>query len=405
MTPRRRPAPSVGRKILFTAMVIGCVCLAIEGVARIAWWQLERQSLKTHYLRGEAVLNNDAINYMRVADGLYGYQMKPGFRNEHNSINSQGFHQREEIPVKRIPGSLRIVCLGESTTFGSTDATNYPAFLKRILETRAIGFRQYEVINAGVPGWLSDQVALRVQHQIAQFKPDVAILYVGWNDFQSYDPRLPVAIESSFALGFGLTPWRQYARSASKAVAILSAVYERRSRPPTPDDYREAEAHSTPPDQRYRFLVRHLDDIVHDLKAANPKAKIFVCTLVGLWPQGSPEAWTKMQVPWFVSNHKLTPQEVASYVRELNDQLRQFAATHDASLIDIAAIFDPLDRTRLQWDFAHMYADGYELMALSMFEALCASGLVKGEASRRYETLLATYRLPSSASTTAPLLQ
>ena len=71
----------------------------------------------------------------------------------------------------------------------------------------------------------------------------------------------------------------------------------------------------------------------------------------------------------------------------------------------MAAIFDPLDRTRLQWDFAHMYADGYELMALSMFEALCASGLVKGEASRRYETLLATYRLPSSASTTAPLLQ
>jgi len=129
MTPRRRPEPSVGRKILFTAMVIGCVCLAIEGVARIAWWQLERQSLKTHYLRGEAVLNNDAINYMRVADGLYGYQMKPGFRNEHNSINSQGFHQREEIPVKRIPGSLRIVCLGESTTFGSTDATNYPALL------------------------------------------------------------------------------------------------------------------------------------------------------------------------------------------------------------------------------------------------------------------------------------
>jgi len=405
MTPRRRTEPSVGRKTLFTAVVIGGVCLAIEGVARIAWWRLERQSLKTHYMRGEAVLNNDAINYMKVADGLYGYQMKPGFRNEHNSINSQGFHQREEIPVKRVPGSLRIVCLGESTTFGSTDLTNYPAFLRRILETRAVGFRQYEVINAGVPGWLSDQVALRVQHQIAQFKPDAAILYVGWNDFQGYDPRLPLATESAFALGFGLTPWRQYARSASRAVAILSALYERRRHQPTPDDYREADAHSTPPDQRYRFLVRHLDDIVHYLKAANPQTKIFVSTLVGLWPQGTPEAWKKMQVPWFVSRHKLAPDETARYLRELNDQLRQFTASHDAALIDMAAIFDPLDRTRLQWDFAHMYADGYELMALSMFEALRASGVVKGEASQRYQGLLTAYRLSAAATTTAPQLQ
>jgi lysophospholipase L1-like esterase len=404
MTSRRHSEPSVGRKILFTALVVGCVCLAIEGVARIVWWRLERQSLKTHYMKGEAVLNNDAINYMKVPDGLYGYQLKPGFRNEWNSVNSQGFHQPDDVPVKRMPGSLRIVCLGESTTFGSTDQWNYPAFLRQILETRAIGFRHYEVINAGVPGWLSDQVALRVEHQIAQFKPDAAILYVGWNDFQSYDPRLPLATESSFALGFGLTPWRQYARSASRAVAILSALYERQRHPPTPADYREAEAHSTPPDQRYRFLVQHLDDIVHDLKAANPKTKIFVCTLVGLWPQGSPEAWTKMQVPWFVSHHKLAPEEAARYVRELNDQLRQFAATHDASLVDTAAIFDPLDRTRLQWDFAHMYADGYELMALSMFEALRASGLVKGDASRRYEDLLATYRLSSAATTHSPRL-
>jgi lysophospholipase L1-like esterase len=397
LTPRRRTEPSVGRKILFTVVVIGCVCLAIEGVARIAWWRLERQSLKTHYMRGEAVLNNDAINYMRVPDGLYGYQMRPGFRNEHNSINSQGFHQREEIPVKRIPGSLRIVCLGESTTFGTTDLTNYPAFLKRILETRAIGFRQYEVINAGVPGWLSDQVALRVQHQIAQFKPDVAILYVGWNDFQSYDPRLPLATESSFALGFGLTPWRQYARSASRAVAILSALYERRSHPPTPDDYREADAHSTPPDQRYRFLLRNLDDIVRELRSANPDIKIFVCTLVGLWPQGSAEAWRAMAVPWFVSRRKLAPAETARFVEELNDQLRRFAAAHETRLIDLAAVFAPLDRTRLQWDFAHMYADGYELMALCMFEAFRASGLIEGRATGRFEELLSAYRLPAGA--------
>jgi lysophospholipase L1-like esterase len=395
MTPRSRQEPSVGRKLIFTALVTGCVCLAIEGLARIVWWRLEQKSLQTHYMKGETVLNNDAINYMKAPHGLYGYQLKPGFRNEHNSVNAEGFHQRDDIPVKRTSRSLRVVCLGESTTFGSTDTINYPAFLKRILETQAIGFRTYEVINAGVPGWLSDQIALRVQHQIADFSPDVAILYVGWNDFQGYDPLLPPPSESLFAFRFGQTPWRQYARGVSRAVALLSALYER-PHVNTPEDFREAETRTTPPSLRYRFLLRNLDDIVHDLRSKNPKTKVFVCTLVGLWPQGSAEAWTKMATPYFVKNHNFTPAQTARFVGEMNAELRSFAGTHGTALIDLAAIFDPLDRTRLQWDFAHMYADGYELMAWVMFDALGKAGLFKAQPSGRYAELLSSYRVPSS---------
>ena len=64
-----------------------------------------------------------------------------------------------------------------------------------------------------------------------------------------------------------------------------------------------------------------------------------------------------------------------------------------------SAIFEPLDRTRLQWDFAHMYSDGYELMAWSMFEALRASGLFRAEVGTRYGELLSTYRTPSVTTT------
>jgi lysophospholipase L1-like esterase len=394
----RRPEPTVRKKILFTALAVGCLCVAIEGFARVVWWRLERESLKTHYQKGEAILNNDAINYMKVADGIYGYQLKPGFRNENNSINSAGFHQKNDIAVDRPLGSLRIVCLGESTTFGSTDLVNYPALLGRILDADADGYRRYEVINAGVPGWMSDQIALRVQHQIVRFAPDVVVLYVGWNDFQSYAPRFPVASESTFALSFGRTPWRHYASNWSRAVALLSALDERR-REPSAADYAEVLAHANPPDQRYRFLLTNLADIVQSLKSSKAATRIFICTLVGLWPQGSDEAWAKMQSPWWVQHHKYTHAQTAHVVDELNDQLRRFARDHGATLIDTAAIFEPLDRTRLQWDFAHMYADGYELIAWSIFDALRESGLITARrGDNRHSELLSTYRLTSGVA-------
>ena len=387
---------STGRKVLLTATVVALLCVTVEGLARIVWWRLERESLRTHYQKGEAILANDAINFMKVPDGIYGYKIKPGFRNAGNTMNSQGFRQRSDVPLARTPGSLRIVCLGESTTLGTDDESNYPGLLGRMLDKGAIGYRQYEVINAGVPGWLSDQIALRVHHQIVAFKPDVAILYVGWNDFQTYDPLRPVASESSFVAGFGGAPLMQYASSASRTVALLNALRDRRPAGHTAEEFQDAAAHATPPEQRYRFLLRSLAEIFHEFKSANPSIKIFVCTLVGMWPQTTTDG--KMVVPFWVNQHHVTPAQAAHFVDELNDQLRRFAGAHGAGLIDAAAIFGPLDRQRLQWDFAHMYKDGYELLAGAMFDALRAAGLFTARPDGRYQELLSTYQAPSSAA-------
>ena len=393
--PNQTGAPvaelSVARKILFGALVLALFFDTIEGLARIVWWRLEAASLRTHYRKGEAILANDTINFMKVPDRIYGYKLKPAFRNGSNTFNAQGFRRRTEVPIARAAESLRIVCLGDSTTLGTNDESNYPGLLERILEEHAMGYRQYEVINAGVPGWLSDQVALRVHHEVVALKPDAVILYVGFNDFQSYDPLLPIAPQSSFVLGFGDAPWMQYASGASKTVALLNAVRQRRPAGPTAEDYQDAAAHATPPAQRYRFLLRNLADMVQELEAANPSIKIFVGTMVGMWPQTAPEV--EMGAPWWVDKHHLTPVQAAHFVDELNDQLRGFAASHGASVIDLASTFAPLDRTRLQSDFAHMYKDGYELMAWAMFEAMRSSGIVTARTSDRYQELLSAYQL------------
>ncbi|HET9831828.1 MAG TPA: SGNH/GDSL hydrolase family protein [Vicinamibacterales bacterium] len=381
---------STSRKAVFTLIAVLLFSGTVEGVARIVWWRLERDSLRTHYQKGEAVLANDAINFMKAPDGIYGYTLRPGFRNPGNTINSQGFRAPADFPIARSPESLRIVCLGESTTFGTNDESNYPVFLGRILDKTAIGYREYEVINAGVPGWLSDQIALRVQHQIADLKPDVAVLYVGWNDFQTYDPLRPVASKSSFEASFGGKPWMEYATHASRTLALLNGLGQRRPPEYTSEDYTDAAANSTPPERRYRFLLRNLGAIVQELRTASPSTRIFVSTLVGMWPQTTSDG--KMVVPFWINEHHVSPDQAAHFVDELNEQLRRFAGERGVGLIDVATIFQPLDRQRLQFDFAHMYSDGYELMAWTMFDALVSSNIVKARSSGRQRELLSTYR-------------
>src|SRR4029079_11026397 len=159
------------RKVAYTALLLAGLCGAVEGMARLVWWQLERKSFRARYEKGEARLANDAITFLKVPDRIYGYTVKPGLRINSQTTNSQGFRQRDNVLSSPVSGSLRIVCLGESTTFGTDDDVNYPRFLGNILTRYAMGYQQYEVINAGVPGWSSDQVALRVHHQIAALEP------------------------------------------------------------------------------------------------------------------------------------------------------------------------------------------------------------------------------------------
>src|SRR5581483_9589065 len=149
------------RKFLYAAVTVAAVGVMIEGASRLVWWRLERRSLDRS-IPGRQILKNDAINFMKIADSTYGYRLRNNFKMPGLTINSEGFHQADEIPVIKPESTLRVLCLGESTTFGTNDESNYPAFLGRLLRQSAKGYRSYEVINAGVPGWVSDQVAIQI---------------------------------------------------------------------------------------------------------------------------------------------------------------------------------------------------------------------------------------------------
>ncbi len=85
-------------------------------------------------------------------------------------INDQTF------TIKKEPNTLRVACLG-----GSTTKNSYPRYLKKAL---AICFpdRSIEIMDWGCQGWTIVESTLNYVLRVQAFKPDIIILHHGIND-------------------------------------------------------------------------------------------------------------------------------------------------------------------------------------------------------------------------------
>lgn len=85
-------------------------------------------------------------------------------------------------------GRLRIACVGGSTTYGHDLPWReaWPAQLEALLREEGL---DVEVINAGVPGWVSRESAMSLEERVLPLEPDVVVIYQGRNELfpQSWD--------------------------------------------------------------------------------------------------------------------------------------------------------------------------------------------------------------------------
>lgn len=98
------------------------------------------------------------------------------------TTNSLGFRS-PEIPSRKPPGVLRVLCLGDSQTFGNGVAQDrtYPARLQARMFAAADA-PPVEVINTGVQGWDPVQEVDLLERVAPLLQPDVVILGINLND-------------------------------------------------------------------------------------------------------------------------------------------------------------------------------------------------------------------------------
>ncbi|MGH7899010.1 MAG: SGNH/GDSL hydrolase family protein, partial [Candidatus Binatia bacterium] len=98
----------------------------------------------------------------------------PDVNVEINSLGLRG----PEISIEKPEGVLRVLCLGDSCTFGGPHP--YPEMLQVNLDRRAP--RRFQVLNGGVIGYTSVHGLAWLENELERLRPDVVTLYFGWND-------------------------------------------------------------------------------------------------------------------------------------------------------------------------------------------------------------------------------
>lgn len=257
--------------------------------------------------------------------------------------------QRFKGPVVEVPkpkGVFRILCYGDSNTDGP-DRGGWPRQLAVLLEdARSADGRRFEVLNAGVAGYSSHQGLLRYRSQVDTFEPDLIFVSFGWND----------AVTSSRPADHEFVP-PPAALAAVQRLLLAYRGYRVLLHYLTP---RPGERESGPMTARVPIL-RYVENLAAFLDTSRARgARVVFLTR----PHRSRVSTMEAQPLWY------------SRVPEYNRELRRFAATSGAEMIDVQGHFDSVEGSKLFVDGSHLGEEGYREMAAFVLKELVARGLL-----------------------------
>ena len=169
-----------------------------------------------------------ATKGMYQKDDLLDYSMTPDFKGRFTrqefsaDVSTNSFGLRDVQYSEKKPNDYRILALGDSFTWGAYGTELNQTFAK-ILEKKLNerhGKLNYQVINAGVPGYGTDQELAYLENKGSELKPDLVLLnfFVG-NDFRDNMQSGEYAVED------GILVSRKVQVSASEKIRGLLLVH------------------------------------------------------------------------------------------------------------------------------------------------------------------------------------
>ncbi|MBA2113887.1 SGNH/GDSL hydrolase family protein [Bremerella alba] len=294
-----------------------------------------------------------------VPDSTTGRTLRPGLKLKSSTydidVNSLGF-RGPEISVDKRPGIRRIAVMGGSSVFGylvpgkDSASGQLVAILERQLKHDGCDV-SLEVINAGVPSFTLAQCLGRFETQVAPLKPDIVVLYLGWNDIpllisETQDQPLPQA-----------PSWLE----RTLAHSTLYGVFRYRLFPAPNPQFAPPPSVSTEvvPESAARFREK----LVAMIQAIRDSGAVPVISTQVMAAGSQCDSLDK-----YLGE---TPEQVAHNTelgRWLNREIQQLAEQNEVTLMDTAAAV-PCSEEVLG-DAIHLTAHGHQLVAETWAQGL-----------------------------------
>jgi lysophospholipase L1-like esterase len=332
-----------------------------------------------------------------------GYELKPGARIESQTdgvaaveqLNSDGF-RGPEYAIPKPSGSFRILAVGDSVvqalsvSYRDSWGQVLEAMLNRRVPSSDSG---YELINAGIGGYVTWQALVRLEDRGLKYQPDLILLLTGWNDLlfsslPSWAPDIDLSkIEQAYARG------SQTPEKAGVWAKIRVPIYEhsyvarlaRRARNRAWNARRiqalvtERQIPSGIPFNRRALdlYLENLERIERRTTEAGARLGLILWPTL-LEPDLLEDSEVQRRLLVIYSNFPLSTREIwAWYVRYIDAQ-RDFLKRHPKTIpIDAAAAFAALSREqrlRMFLDLAHLTVEGNRRLADVVLQALVERG-------------------------------
>ena len=197
-----KPKLTFRRKLIyatFVYLVFLLVLLAIELITRSTLPHISSLDLFVSTPQQRLQVADEKQKSIFEGDPLLLWRLKPNLKNavwDFTVLSTNAEGVRADYPTRKKPaGAFRIVCLGDSVTFGyrvpviwpdrptefDPSWLPFPMLLEKELRA-ANANRQIEVFPLAVPGYTSHQGLAWLKRDIDELKPDMVIASFGWND-------------------------------------------------------------------------------------------------------------------------------------------------------------------------------------------------------------------------------
>ena len=312
-TTRRRVRRHPRRRVIVLLIAFLTVITLIIGEVAVRGYLLARGWTANCYAPQLDMFVPDATNGATLRKN---FRLRSGvFETSTNQLGLRGDH----IESSKSANTTRIAVLGGSSAFGyfASDHDAATSILETLLSDDGMNV---EVINAGVPGYNLFQSIERYREIVSPLKPDIVILYLGWNDLTYVVSENPTA--QNFQKRSLAPLWERILGNSALYCLVAYRLFER-----TPNFVPRAGMNKAPTPAGEKQFRKNLDELLLEVKESGAEA-IVIGQLMAAH-RDAPEETRK-----YLGSAEEEIDKVVSLGEWLRDELRQFAEENSLKYVD-----------------------------------------------------------------------